>query len=351
MNSDMKISIKHLLFIGNLSLGSNAKSLCEGFKSLNWEVIEIDTSFYELGYKSLLGKAFKKIAPKQYENLATYFVGKKIQSLLKKNSFDYLFVFKGLYVPAKILSKNTPIKIHYHPDDSSNPENINATFTKCESLYDFHFTSKLHNIQEIFHRTGKPVKYIRYAYDKKLHHKVIPDSVDFSKAKIGFIGTRRPDRIEIIQEIAKVYGKEFMIAGLKWNRERRIKKLALVMEPVFDSKYRDFILASPIQLGFLNSENRDTHTARTFEIPATGAVFILQDSSEHREIFTNFVDVLFFKEEAEIFELIEWVRQNPVKASSIAIRCHLKITSGKNSWDDRAAFIAATLEYELKKDD
>ena len=341
--NNLETTSPRLLFIGNLSLGSNAKSLLDGFGILDLEITSLDTSFYESGLKSILGRTFRKMSPKYYERLAVLLVGRKIGKLISEATFDYVFVFKGLYVSRQNLDRLSGLKIHYHPDDSSNPQNINETFTLAESSYDLHFTSKLHNIQEIEQRTGNRVEFIWYAYDEKLHRSEWSSPIDFSTAKVGFIGTRRPDRVKLVYQIASELGKNFMIAGLKWNRERNLKRLASVSGPVFGSDYLDFIHAAPIQLGFLNSQNRDTHTARTFEIPATGALFILQDSKEHRELFNHLEDVLLFRTETEIMTLLKWIQENPKSAAEIAKRGQIKVTSGNNTWSDRAAYIETIL--------
>jgi len=99
-----------------------------------------------------------------------------------------------------------------------------------------------------------------------------------------------------------------------------------------------------VQLGFLNSENRDTHTARTFEIPATGALFILEDSMEHRTYFQDGEEVILFQSPDQIPSIIDWIRKNPGKSKEIARQGHLKVTNGANAWSDRAILVLSTLE-------
>jgi spore maturation protein CgeB len=136
--------------------------------------------------------------------------------------------------------------------------------------------------------------------------------------------------------LAAIYGKNFAISGLNWRRHTNIRRLAVCLPPSYGLDFSKFIRRSPIQLGFLNSDNRDTHTARTFEIPASGALIILKDTSEHRSVFKSELNALFFSTEEQLLEKIEWALSNPALASIIAEKGHKLITQSPNTWTDRA---------------
>jgi hypothetical protein len=262
---------------------------------------------------------------------------------------DVVFVFKGIYLNKSTLEMIDCLKVHYHPDDSSNPLNRTTIFSEAERIYDIHFTSKKHNINEIFQRTGKTVFFIWYAYDERWQFRTAPLNFSNPKYRIGFIGHMRPDRNELILNLAYKYGKNLAVSGLKWNRIRNLKHLATLYPPSYGASFSRFVAMAPVQLGLLNSDNRDQHTARSFEIPAAGGLLLAEDTADHREIFLSEENVIFFKNENDLIDRISWIAANPEKAQKIAENGFLHITRNSNTWRDRSSEILNTIiQYNLK---
>jgi spore maturation protein CgeB len=135
---------------------------------------------------------------------------------------------------------------------------------------------------------------------------------------------------------------------LRWNKITGISEKVSLSSGVFGPNYSHFVTDAPLQLGLLNSDNRDQHTARSFEIPATGALFLAEDTSEHREIFGTESNALFFKTKDDLLDRIAWVKENPVIAMDIAQNGYLHITKNHNSWQDRAIEILDLVENSKK---
>jgi spore maturation protein CgeB len=249
---------------------------------------------------------------------------------------DIVFVFKGSYVSSFLLRRITALKIHYHPDDSSNIVNRTRTFSKAEVNYDIHFTSKKHNISEIAERTKKAVHFIYYAYDRNWHYNLARNDFYGDWNKIGFIGHYRPDRHELIEKIARSYGKSFYLYGNDWYKISGLKYLSNVHKPVYGKLFSKVVNEIPLQLGLLNSDNRDQHTARSFEVPASGGLLLAQDTAEHREIFGINGGVLYFSNLENLLQQVEWVRNHSKEANMLAMRGYNNIVNGMNDWHQRA---------------
>jgi hypothetical protein len=332
-------SFNRMLFIGHGGVGSNALSLYKGFsKELN-QVSFIDTQFVDSPGKYTIRRILLRYLPYFYGFVASRFLGFRISMNLRKHEPEMIFVFKGNFVNAKTLAQICVPKIHYHPDDSSNPDNRTVVFNAAERSYDLHFTSKTHNLQEIALRTGKPVHFIWYAYDPDWHFRSADYDFVNRKYRLGFIGNFRQSRASLITKMANLYGEQFAIAGVRWQRIDQFKYSANLLGPIYGPLFSNFISCAPVQLGLLNSENRDTHTARTFEIPACGGLLIAEDTLEHRLLFEKDNGALFFRNELEIVNLISWIESHPFKAEIIARNGHKVITGGKNTWQDRARSI------------
>jgi hypothetical protein len=328
-----------VVFVGCGTSGSNALSLFDGFQSTVKDSVFIDTSYFDWPDKYSLRRILRRISPFLYGVIASVYIGLKLQKELRGGKQNLVVVFKGNYVSRTTLNRITALKVHYHPDDSSNPVNRTKIFSKAEGHYDFHLTSKRQNISEIFERTGKSVFFIWYAYDEKLHFRISPATFITPTYKVGFFGHMRADRTELVLEIAKKFGKEFTVTGDKWNRVKGLVGLADVKSATYGSAISNFVASAPLQLGLLNSDNRDQHTARSFEIPAMGGLLLAEDTEEHREIFGPEGNALFFTTPAQLLEQIAWVYSNPELAKKIAENGYAHITRNPNTWRDRSVEI------------
>ena len=328
-----------ILFIGNCELGSNALSLFKGFKNNGLETEAIDTSKFEQIGRFSIRRVIQKVFPTKYALFISLILQIIIKLRLRHFTPNLVFVFKGSFVNKKTLESLSFLKVHYHPDDSSNPVNRTSIFQDAEKEYDIHFTSKKYNISEISRRVNKPVYFFWYAYDPDWHF--VNPRLDFSNSKylIGFIGNFRRDRSDLISQISQIFGKSFAVAGRRWNKLSGLNTQSVLIDGAFGPSFSKFICDAPIQLGLLNSENRDSHTARTFEVPAAGGLLIAEDTADHREIFSSEKNVLFFKSRQELFEKISWAHANPQLAKVIAQNGHKLITRNENTWGDRAFFI------------
>ena len=336
-----------VLFVGHGGIGSNSLSLFNGFSSISKEAILVNTALFDSPSKYSFRRILNKLLPEIYGLIASYFLGRTVLKQVRKKNPDLLVVFKGNYLTKKVLDKINVLKIHYHPDDSTNKVNRTKIFNDAEIAYDVHFTSKKHNITEISQRTGKKTFFIWYAYDERWQFRIQPIDFKTPKFQIGFIGHMRADRKELMYQIAQKYGKNLAISGLKWNRNRKLKKLATLFPPSYGVSFSSFVKSAPIQLGFLNSDNRDQHTARSFEIPASGGLLIAEDTPEHREIFGVSGNALFFSNEEELMNQISWVHENPEVAEKIAENGYRHITGNANTWKDRAIQILLVLNQNI----
>jgi len=336
MNQIKELKLDSMIFVGNGSLGSNALSLFDGFRSVFRECHMIDTRIYDGPPKISMRNVTRYFFPTLYGFIVSTFLRLQVKYWVRRYHPDVLFVFKGIYLTRECLDGVDAIKVHYHPDDSSSKENRTNIFDRAESAYDFHFTSNRHNLSEISERTGKSVYFISFAYDERWHFRDGNMELKDRNYLLGFIGHLRPDRIEIFIDLSQQLGKKLAIAGKNWNRVRHLLGKATIFSPQYGESFSHFCRKAPVQLGLLNSANRDLYTARSFEIPATGALLLAQNTSEHREIFNHMRTALLFDTLEDIYALLNWIEKNPLEAQKVADRGHALITSKSNRWKDRA---------------
>lgn len=244
---------------------------------------------------------------------------------------DVMVVFKGMSVTAEALAACPGIKVHYHPDDSSNVYNRSAVYDEAEAHYDLHVTTKRVNVEELRSRGVREVLWVPCAYDRDWHWPV-PHR---QKYVVGFIGTRRSDRADLVRAVAHRWRKQFLLVGAKWRREPTLLRLATVAGPQYAADLALTVSAAPVQLGLLNSDNRDQHTCRSYEVPASGGVLIAERTIEHTEMLEDGIEALFFVAQEEMMEHVTRLEQDPRRARRIAEAAAARIRGGRNTYEDR----------------
>ncbi len=340
-----------IIFVGHGGMGSNALSLYRGFETFVKDLRFVDTKFLDSPPRPSYRWIVRRLFPKFYGLIASKWLERKIMKLVGEDEPDILIVFKGNYVSKIVLEKINSLKVHYHPDDSTNIVNRTKIFHEAEKHYDVHFTSKRHNIVEIFDRTKKDVYFIWYAFDHEWHLRNKPLDFHSPKFLLGFIGHMRPDRINLIDNLADNYRKNFAIAGLNWNRVPGLRRKITLFPPAYEREFSAFVADAPIQLGLLNSDNRDQHTARSFEIPAAGGLLIAEDTPDHREMFGPGENALFFTGSEDLREKLAWIHSHPSEVKTIAENGFRHITTNQNTWRDRSYEILSLLGLQVSSRD
>lgn len=320
-----------ILFVGDDWYGSNATSLRDAFVRSGCEVVTINTRVLSDPIGHHVKRVWKRTARRSYDRIGARTIGQAVQDATREHRFDLLLAFKALRVSAATLDAIAFHRVHYHPDDSSNPAHRSLILDEAESQYDLHITTKSFNVAEINERTNKPAHFVWCAYDRGWHRPV-PMASDHL---FGFIGTRRADREQLICNISDAHRGELLISGSGWSSLKGLKS-ATVIPGAFGIEFSKVVARAPIQLGLLNSDNRDLHTCRSFEVPAAGALIVAERTVEHSGMFVDGEDALLFDDETELLEILDRLRHSERLASTIRSAGHRRITTGANTYDDRA---------------
>lgn len=330
---------ERVLFVGDDWEGSNATSLRDGFIANGHEVATVN-SMRPAGLRSRIATRVAESSRRGHQQAWATALNRRIFHVAKAWRPSVLFVFKGIDVFPEILASVSTLRVHYHPDDSASESNVSAAYRSGENLYHVHITTKKHNVPELEGRTSSLVVYVDCAFDPRWH---FPIPTAF-QPRLGFVGTMRPDRIELISRWAQMrQPSPMLIAGERWRRVKGLRSTAILVGPQYGVDMALAIARAPIQLGALNSDNRDTHTCRTFEIPACRGLFVGRSTAEHRDMFKHGRDALLWASEDESVEHARWALDRPAEAQQIAAKGHARIMSGYHTYTDRARQILSAL--------
>jgi hypothetical protein len=340
ISSNLKV-----LFVGDMWYGSNARSMKEGFESIGAQVRYVDTTSLSNPRKLSPPWFYKRAMNGERLPSLKESMTQKIITIAKDFRPDILFVFKGIYLNQEaILNIPGSIKIHYSPDDASNPSNLTDEYLEHERHWDLVVTTKSFNVTELLQRGAKAALYVKSAYDPRLHYPTESHNRSWHKFQLGFIGNRRLDRRALLLNLASRYRQDFYLAGPGWWKDSiSFMGAGVLPRPArFGDAYSDIVSKISVNLVLLNSDNRDLHTCRTFEVPAAGGLILAQNTSEHREIYRGFENELLFEDENELIQKHQNLMGDPEKSSTLRTSLNRSILEGENSYSDRALQILGT---------
>ncbi|WP_040834630.1 CgeB family protein [Nocardia brevicatena] len=332
-----------ILFVGDDWLGSNARSLAEGFRRLGHEVIVVDSTPVTLPPRLSPSWSYAKTgdrrAPWTVDRVHT-----RLERAAAELRPDMVFGFKSVYLDqTRLLETPAALHVHYSPDDVSNPVNVTADYLAHESEWDMVVTTKRHNVAELTERGARRVLFVRCAYDPAWHHLAARRST--RQFLVGFIGACRPDRRPGMVSLARTYGAKLLVCGPGWRRVRQLRTTrAAVAGPVYGEDFAITVASVTANLVLLNSENRDTHTCRTFEVPASGGLFVGERTDEHAELLDDGTEAFLFSSRDELDEILERCSLYPDQAAKTAEAGYRRIVGGANTYTDRAKEILRALD-------
>jgi hypothetical protein len=324
-----------ILFVGDDWLGSNARSLADGFRQAGHEVYVVDSSKVTLPTRLTPPWGYAKVTGRRAPWTTTA-VHEQIENAAEAVRPDMLFCYKTIHLDQeRLLRVPAAVRVHYSADDVSNPYNTSPEYLAAEPGWDAVVTTKRHNVPEILARGAKHVTFVLSAYDPAWHQPCAARTT--RRYLVGFVGSRRPDRVPMLHRLAREYRDEMFLAGPGWQRDPVAQASAAT---VAGAQYgQDLSIAiAPVtaNLVLLNSDNRDTHTCRTFEVPAAGGLFVGERTPEHLDLLDDGTEALLFSGEEEMQELLGRCRSNPADVAAIAAAGYRRIVGGGHRYVDRA---------------
>ncbi|WP_141604630.1 CgeB family protein [Terrilactibacillus laevilacticus] len=340
-------NLKILCIVANWR-GANDGSFANAFKEIGCSVSIINVKDY-FGEFSISERIYKKLFKVPLKNRIELF-NKAIIGSIDNYKPTLLFVAKGLWVrpeTIKYAKEKSIITLHWHPDDAFNPENSSYLLNKANLIYDLLITPKSFNVKEYQHVGAKKVLYLPYCFDPNIHYPVKLKRYDIDKYKsdMVFVGAMRKKRLKELKKISHLECN-LSIWGTGWEKIGKFNNIKRYCKnkPVFAEEMSKVFQSSKIVLGFLNAENRDLHTARTFEVPACKGFLLAERTIEHQEIFKEGIEADFFDDLDELKEKISFYINNEKIRWEIAERGFFKVKKLNATYRRRAEQILEELD-------
>lgn len=250
----------------------------------------------------------------------------QIIDLVDTNKYDIVWIDKGLTITPKTLQyikyKQPNCKIvSFSPDNMALRHNQSQQYLECVPLYDIHFTTKSFIIDELKRIGAKKVVFVQKAYSEKFHYPRILEDGDVERlgGDVGFIGAWEKERCESVCYLADNGIKVRVWGGGEWNKWKHYSpNLIIEGRGLWDEEYSKSFKAFKISLCFLRKINNDQQTARTMEIPASGGFMLAERTDEHRALFEEGHEAVYFSTNEELLEKCRYYLAHDAERDAIA---------------------------------
>lgn len=234
-------------------------------------------------------------------------VNKKIRGGVKRDDYDIVWIEKGntirpgtlRFIKAKLPSVRL---ISLSEDDMYASHNRSLYYRWGLRYYDFVFTTKTYNLEELKYFGAKQTVLFLDAFDEMSHRPLILNEDDKNQfgCDVGFIGTYEEDRAMKMLFLAE-NGIKVTVWGNGWEKwVGKNPNLMIKNRPLLGEDYVKAINATKISLCFLRKLNRDEVTSRSVEIPACGGFMLAERTQRHLEFFRNSEEAVFFENREEL---------------------------------------------------
>ena len=264
-----------------------------------------------------------------------------LRKVKQKDNIDFIWIDGATNIYPWVLSKlkriNSKTKIIFlSEDDIIARHNISHWFKLGLHNYDFIFTTKTFNINELKSIGAKQVELISDSYCEEIHHPITLTS----KEKITYltdvsaIGAYEQDRYESLVHIAS-NGIKVTVWGGGWEGcVNKHPNLDIKNKFLFNDEYSKAISGSKINLNFLRKMNRDTITSRSIEIPACKGFMLAERTNRQTEIFIEGVEADYFSSDEELLTKIKFYLSDDAKRLKVADNGYVKCIQRKVSMKD-----------------
>ena len=227
-------------------------------------------------------------------------------------------------------------RIDYLTDDPWNPSHRAPWFMDALRQYDWIFSPRTSNLDDLRKHGCPRVSYLPFAYTPDVHYCDKPETVEEQKrfaADIVFAGGADPDRVALVGGLVRS-GFQVALYGDYWDRHLETRYCALGQA---DPKtLRKATTGAKVVLCLVRRANRDGNTMRTFEASAMGACMLTEYTEEHRQILGEDGDaVVYFRSHEEMIARLHWLLAHDEERHRLSAAVRARVTRGRNTYKDR----------------
>jgi spore maturation protein CgeB len=238
------------------------------------------------------------------------------------------------------------IRLNYLTDDPWNPSHVARWFLEALPCYDFVFSTRTSNLEDLGNRGCSRVRYLPFAYAPAVHYPSYGSKeTDASSVDVAFAGGADPDRVPLLAALIRA-GFRVDLYGGYWSRYPETRSAS--RGHADPDTIRKALGSAKVALCLVRRANRDGSAMRTFELAAMGACILAEYTDEHREILGEDADaVMYFRSRGEMVDRLRWLLAHDEERGRLGSAVLERITSGGNTYKDRLHTMLAVAERAM----
>jgi|TARA_B110000027_G_scaffold68594_1_gene73313 spore maturation protein CgeB len=317
-----------VLYIGTIKTNSKFEYLALKNFCKSIDVIDCNPLFL---FPAITRRIFHHISPKIFEPFLNNFILSKVNKkydLIYVNSASAAYIGQKLILNLKEKTKKIVVSIIDNPFvkrdknrwklylDAALYYDLTATYIKSRLTM-----GKKYGIKNIL---------LSYPpYQKDIHCKKKISIIEKKKlsSEIVMIGTWFPERGIFFKKLMDL-GLDFKIYGTRWEKDPNyhMMKSKIKLGHIYHPMYSKLIQCSKISICLPSSENVDGLTRRSIEIPAIGTLLCAKRTIDHKNLFKENKEAIFFNNANECYKKCINYLKNEKKRKQIAYNGHIKVT-------------------------
>ena len=279
-----------------------------------------------------------------------------------QSAFDFVLVFKGSILKAstvKRLKETGKPVFNFYPDVSF--EDHGPHIPAALPWYTCVFTTKaFHGKREVEKFGITDLQHVRHGFDPEVHRPVVAsrEVAERYQSDVSFVGCWSPEKEErllfILRQEPQIMLKVFGL-GWKYASTEFKQRLGPNLRPgAFGDELALVYGCTKVNLGLLShsrsdSTLKDQTTARTFQIPASGALMLHEDTREVRSFFAEGREVLLFNGNEDMWGKIQLALKTPSLRESIRLQGYERCMREPYDYSGAAKTIIHYLEGLCRK--
>ena len=312
-----------MLYVGQLRPGGNGEDRVKALQHLGCEVTTFDTLALCLRYNRLersLAKRFNLGRPVEGLNGS-------LREFAASCTYDIAWINKGTWLkPETVTTVRECAKRRYvlHLTiDSQFTDNRSHQFFRSIPLYDLLATTKRFEIDDYVSAGARDCLAIEQGYGRRIRD---IGSIDFTERRdvfasdVTFVGHCQPAYVEPIRILAE-QGFDVRVWGPNWPRFAARNAWARPVvrgDGLWGADYPMALRHAKISLCLLSKRIAETATTRTFEIPAARGFMLAERTPQHKTLFREGEEAVFFSDNDELLEMVSTYLPNETARQRIA---------------------------------
>lgn len=242
------------------------------------------------------------------------------------------------------LARSGAATINFLTDDPWNRVHYAPWFMRALRYYQWVFTPRRANQQQLERFCQGRVSYLPFAYSEDLHFPetaVRADETERLASDILFAGGADRDRIPWISALLRQGYRVALYGGL-WQRYHATR--SYTRGHADPHTLRTAAACTKIALCLVRKANRDGHAMRSFEMSAMQVCMLVERTAEHVDFFGEEGEaVRYFSSPEDLIHQVDALLNQPEERKRLAEAAWRRITASGHTYADRLSQMLATV--------